>query len=184
MSRKLLLLILIPALLLLGGYSFLQFKLRSANKDDEKKIGETIPAVDSLGGKKVSGVDLRPLFIERMQLLLKKSSNGLYNLSVGDMQVDVLASTLLFKNVKMTPDGTRLDSLRKINEAPNDVYTVSFEALQVEGINLDDALTNKTMDYKLVKLINPVIVIHHRKDDREKVKAPKEEFSQRFLKEM
>jgi len=118
-----------------------------------------------------------------MQLLLKKSSNGLYDLSVGDMQLDVLASTLLFKNVKMTPDATHLDSLRKIDEAPNDVYTASFDELRVEGINLDDALTSKTMDYKLVKLVRPVIVIHHKKDGQ-KGKATNEEFSQRFLKEM
>ena len=162
---------------------FLQFKLRSANNDDEKKTGETIPAVDSLGGKKIPAADLRPLFIERMQLLLKKSSNGLYDLSVGDMQLDVLTSVLLFKNVKMTPDAAHLDSLRKIGEAPNDVYTASFDELRVEGINVDDALTSKTMDYKLVKLVRPVIVIHHTKDGQ-KGKGPKEEFSQRFLKEM
>ena len=140
-------------------------------------------AVDSLDGKKVSAADLRPLFIERMQLLLKKSSDGLYDLSVGDMQLDVLTSVLLFKNVKMTPDAAHLDSLRKIGEAPNDVYTASFDELRVEGINVDDALTSKTMDYKLVKLVRPVIVIHHTKDGQ-KGKGPKEEFSQRFLKEM
>ena len=162
---------------------FLQFKLRSANKNDEEKTGESI-SVDSLGGKKVSGADLRPLFIERMQLLLKKGSNGLYDLSVGDMTLDVLASTLVFKNVKMTPNAIRLDSLRRIDEAPNDVYTVSFDQLQVEGINIDDALTNKTMDYKLVKLVRPVIIIHHKKDGQKKGKAAREEFSQRFLKDM
>jgi len=183
MSRKLLLIILIPAVLLLGGYLFLRYSLQSGIDKDKNKSGN-LPSIDTLGGKKVSDLDLRPLFINRMQQLLKKSSNGLYNLTVGDMQLDVLASTLVFKNVKMEPDSVTLDSLKKNGMVPGDVYTVSFEQLQIEGINIDDAITSKTMDYKLVKLIKPVIVIHHKKDDQKNDTTVKEDFSQRFLKEM
>src|SRR5690349_5195711 len=99
MPRKLLLIILIPAVLLIAGYFALQIYLRTSNRKEEKKLemayGTTdsqTAKVDTLGGKKVSALDLRPLFVERMQQLLKKSSNGLYNLSVGDLNVDVLAS--------------------------------------------------------------------------------------------
>ena len=45
---------------------------------------------------------------------------------------------------------------------------------------MDDALTQRTMDYKLVRLINPVFEIYRSKKEN----ASKEDFTQRFLKEM
>jgi hypothetical protein len=189
MRRKLLLIILIPAVLLVAGYFALQFYLRTSNPKEEKKLeqayGSTTsqPAkVDSLGGKKVSALDLRPLFIERMQLLLKKSSNGLYNLSVGDLKLDVLASRISLHNVTVRPDAEELQALKKAGLLSNDIYSISFKDLIIEGVNLDDAVTSKTMDYKLVKLVAPTIEIDHLKAKEEN--KSKEDFSQRFLKEM
>lgn len=181
MSRKLLYIILVPAVLLIAGYLYVRFSMQTAISREEERTGEKLSTTDTLGGEKTSALDLRPLFIKRVQQLLKKSSNGLYNLSVGDLQTDLTASKLVLEKIKMEPDAAKLDSLRKTGEAPNDIYTISFDRLEVEGINLDDAITSKTMDYESVKLVNPVIVIHHQKKTD---KQPKEDFSQRFLKEI
>ncbi|HET7897134.1 MAG TPA: hypothetical protein VFL47_05680, partial [Flavisolibacter sp.] len=137
---------------------------------------------DTLGGKKVSALDLRPLFIKRLQQLLEKSSNGLYNLSVGDLKIDVLASQISLSNVTVRPNREALMTLEKAGQLPNDVFTLTFKTLVIDGVNLDDAITSKTMDYKLVKLVNPVIEIDHRKAKEEPKSS--EDFSQRFLKEM
>jgi hypothetical protein len=189
MSRKLLLVILIPALLLIVGYFALQIYLRTSIHKEEKKLERNFGAsaaqvtkADTIGGKKVSALDLRPLFIERMQQLLKKSSNGLYNLSVGDLKVDVLSSKISLHDVTVRPDANAIKTLKNSGLLPNDVFTISFKDLIIEGVNLDDAITSKTMDYKLVKLVAPTIEIDHRKA-KEDVKS-KEDFSQRFLKEM
>lgn len=182
MSRKLLVILLLPALLLIGGYIFLRMSLSKANKQDEKLTG-TATSVDSLGGKKTNAVDLRPLFIERLQQLLKKSSQGLYNLSVGDLKLDVLTSTVSLHDVSLSTDNTKEEELKKAGALPANVFKIQFKQLLIEGINLDDALTSKTMDYKLVKLVNPVIHVY-----RGNNKAPKagqgEKFPERFLKEM
>lgn len=189
MSRKLLLIILIPAVLLIIGYFAVQIYLRTNIRKEEKKLAQAdgstasqTAKTDTLGGKKVSALDLRPLFIERLQLLLKKSSGGLYNLSVGDLKVDVLSSKISLHDVRVLPDTKAMDTLKAAGLLPGDVYTVRFKDLIIEGVNLDDAVSSKTMDYKRVKLVNPVIEIDHRKAN----KTPKsnEDFSQRFLKEM
>lgn len=186
MSRKLALFILIPAVLFIGGFLFLQYSLRKSIDKEAVKEGntgekQTLVATDSLGGKKVSEADLRPLFIEKMQQLLKKSSNGLYNLSVGDLKVDVLASKISLHNVSVRPDDEGERLLKAKGQLPPDVFDVSFNSLVIEGVNLDDAITSKTMDYKLIRLVNPVVKI-----SRHGGKKPKsnEDFSQRFLKEM
>lgn len=184
MPRKLFFVILIPALLLVGAYMYVRFALQKSIRKEEARTGEVLPAPDTLGGKKVSAADLRPLFIKRLQQVLKKSSNGLYDLSVGDLELDMLSSSLLLRNVQLKTDTALLRSLATAKQLPADIYTASFDSLRIEGINLDDALTSNTMDYKLVKLVNPVITIHHKRSAPKKSSEEKEDFSQRFLKEM
>src|SRR5215217_1288353 len=182
--RKTWWLILLPAVLLIGGYFYLRFTLRSSIQDTEKVAGKKAVVPDTLNGKKVSAADLRPLFIKRVQQLVKKSSNGLYNLSISDLKLDVLASTLLLQDVALTPDEAALNSLRQLHLLPNDVFTIRFDSLRIEGITLDDAITTKTMNYSLIRLVRPVITIHHLKEPVKKDVAEKEDFAQRFLKEM
>lgn len=177
----------IPAALLIAGYFALQVYLRSSIQKEQKKESQAFGASDSLqaktdtlGSKKVSALDLRPLFIQRMQQLLKKSSNGLYNLSVGDIQIDVLASSLLLQNVSIRPDSTIRQTLKTAGTLPPDVFSINLKSLSIDGVNLDDVVTSKTMDYKLIKLVNPLIEIDHRKGEDKN----DGEFSQRFLKEM
>ncbi len=174
-----------PALLLIAGYFAVQVYLRATIRDEEKATGNNLvregKKTDTLGGKKVSALDLRPHFVERLQQLLKKSSNGLYELTVGDLTVDVLASTIALRNVTVRPDAKQLEALKASGLLPDDVFTFAFKNLHIEGVNLDDAITSKTMDYKLVKLVNPEIEIVHYKAGRTK---PECDFTQRFLKEM
>ncbi|MBB1287321.1 hypothetical protein HRH25_23295 [Flavisolibacter sp. BT320] len=192
MGKKVFWMVLIPALLIIGGYLLLQIYLRRGNgKTDSDQIattgnraanlGEDSTKTDSLGGKKVSALDLRPLFIQKLQSLVNKTTNGLYQLAVGDMDLDVLASEVSLRNVTLKPDAGVLKQLQSAGELPPNVFTISFAALGIEGINLDDAVTSKTMDYKIVKLVNPVIRIDRYTGSKQK---DGDEFSQQFLKEM
>jgi hypothetical protein len=180
MNKKIFWIILIPALLIIGGYLFIRFSLQSSINKGEKDAAAA--GSDTTAVQKSSPLDLRPLFIKKLQQVVTKSSGGLYTLSVADMQLDVLASSVSLQNVSVIPDKEVLASLVKEAQAPNDVFTVSFKTLIIEGVNLDDAITSKTMDYKLIKLVNPIIEVHHKK--RTTVKKSDEDFSQRFLKEM
>ena len=175
--------LLIPAALLLGGFSYLRFTLRSSIKGEEKRTGQATAIPDTLKGKNLPA-DLRPLFIKRVQQLVKKSSNGLYNLSVSDLKVDVLASTLSLQGVRLAPDAAVADSLQRVQQLPADVFTITLDSLHMDGINLDDVVTSNTMDYRLIKLIRPVITIHHQKRGKKKDAAQAGNFSQRFLSEM
>lgn len=181
MNKKLFLLVLIPSLILIGAYVF----IRQSMKADVKRKGENLSTetktVDSSKTKQTSPLDLRPIFIQYLRQLVANTSNDIYDFSVGEMNVDVLSSTATLHNVVLKPDKKRADSLNRLGLAPNETYVLSFQKLEVIGINLDDAITEKTMDYKLVKLTNPVFEIYQGKSSN---KEPKEDFTQRFLKEM
>lgn len=172
------------ALLLVGGYAYVRLSIQSAVNKTEKATGVATKEMDSLGGKKVSALDLRPLLIQRAQQIIGQSSNGLYTLSVQDLRTDVLASTVSLHGIRLEPDTAVLQKLRGEGKMPASVYAIAFDSLRVEGINLDDALTSKTMDYRLVKLFHPAITIHRYKKSSGNMTTNGEDFSQRFLKEM
>ncbi len=176
MNKKIFLLILVPALLIIGAYVYIRYSLKAGIDRDGEKIATLTNKPDS-----TSLLDLRPLFIERLKQLVAKTSNNIYELSVGDMKMDVLASELSFQNVALKPNKERADSLRRLGLAPAETVAFTFENLQVEGINIDEAISSKTMDYKLVKLTNPIFEIYRNTSDKKEVK---EDFTQRFLKEM
>src|SRR5438067_1718262 len=113
--RKALWFIVLPAVLLIGGYFYLRYTLQSAIKHSQKVAGEKAKVPDTLSGKKVGPADLRPLFIKRLQQIVKRSSNGLYNVSIADLQVDVLAGSVLLRGVQLKPDSTVADSLREVH---------------------------------------------------------------------
>ena len=137
---------------------------------------------EKTAGEKTSPLDLRPLFIKKMQDLVKNSSNGLYNLSVGDLQIDVLASTVSLHNVGLRPDEQAVQQLKEAGLLPQNVLSLSFEDLVIDGINLDDAINSKSMDYKLVKLVNPVVEIDRYKTGGNSGSSG--DFSQQFLQQM
>jgi hypothetical protein len=92
MNKKLFLLILIPALLLIGGYIFIRYSLKASITREGGKI-----ATDSTATKQSLSPDLRPLIIQRLKQLVAKTSNNIYDLSVGNMKADILSSTAVFR---------------------------------------------------------------------------------------
>ncbi len=182
MKKSLFLILLIAGVLIIGGYLFIRFSLQSSINKDAKNLSTVKTGRDT---SKVSDspLDLKPLFIARIQQLIKKSSNGLYDLSVGDMEIDILQSTVELKDVTLTPADTAMASLVKLNLAPDDVFKASVKIIRIEGINLDEAVSSKTMDYKIIHLVQPVIEVRHKKRWYNE-SADKEDFSKRILKQM
>ena len=149
MGKKVLWIFLVPLLLVIAGYLALQVYLRTGKDAAEQSVTGTENRAaadtgrdkpDSLGGKKVSPLDLRPLFIQKLQGVISKSTRGLYSLSVGDLKMDVLASQVSLKEVALRPNETVVAQLRAAGELPANIFTVSFEGLTIDGITLADAL--------------------------------------------
>src|SRR5215203_4791511 len=181
MNKKLFLLVLVPSLVLIGAYFFIRQSIKPNVKRDAENFSAETRKADSAKTKQTSLVDLRPLFVQYLRQLVAKTSNDIYDLSVNDLQVDILSSTATLYNVALKPDKKRADSLYKLGLAPDETFALSFQKLEVVGINLDDAITAKTMDYSLVRLTNPVFEIYQGKNN---MKQTREGFTHRFLKEM
>ena len=141
----------ILGILLIGGYLFIRFSLRKDVTDSKARWDQ--PA-DSAEAK----VDLRPLFISKIQQIVKDGSNGVYDLTIDSMDVDLLNSFVVLHNISMVPNR---ETLKGNPDAPEDLFTVSFRKMRIEGINLDDVITRRTIDFKRVIINDPVIEAEH-----------------------
>ena len=141
----------ILGILLIGGYLFIRFSLGKDVNDSRARWDQ--PA-DTAEAK----VDLRPLFISKIQQIVKDGSNGIYDLTIDSMDLDVLNSYVVLHNISMVRNR---EILKDNPDAPEDLLTMSFRKMRIEGINLDDVVTRRTIDFKRVIISDPVIEAEH-----------------------
>ena len=107
-------------------------------------------------------LDLRPAIIAKLQQVIKDGSQGLYILSVEQLQPDVLASKLDVIDGTISIDTAAMRQLDKVKKLPDDLFHIKFHSLHIDGIGIPDLLNKKTIDIDRVYLNNPVINIYHK----------------------
>jgi hypothetical protein len=161
--KKLYVLFLVVAGIIIAGYLFVRFSLQ---KDISKAETEQAPGNKAFAAPAkdpASPLDLGPLFKTRLQQLVKDGSEGLYDLTMDSMAVDVLQSTVTLMNVKLVHDKNALTALDQSQKAPDDVFAISLRTLKLDGINIDDVLNGKSMTLNSLEIKAPVIEVYHQK---------------------
>ena len=174
--------VLIAGGLVIGAYLFIRFSLQKDVAATEVNPPKEPPAKDSSTKKEMDVLNLQPLFIAKLKQLVKKGSDGLYDLSIDSISVDVLKSTATLFKVRLNHDDDILKSLLKTNKAPENVFNGSFQQLFIDGINLDDVVTHKTIDFGSVRLIKPRLEVWGQK--KAATKKNLEQLYQRIMEEM
>ncbi|HWJ90578.1 MAG TPA: hypothetical protein VNR87_05675 [Flavisolibacter sp.] len=108
-----------------------------------------------------SPIDLRPRLITKLQQLVKEGSDGLYNLSIHEISPDVLASTVMLKNISLTPDNSVLRDLQSKGLAPADVFSIRLGELDVDGLGLKEMIDRDALDIKSIIVKAPIIEVVH-----------------------
>lgn len=156
--KKLYILLLALAGVLIAAYFFVRFSLQADIRKSESKKADSLSAST---GNPDSTLDLRPLFIAKIKQLVTEGSNGLYSISIDSMDVDLLQSRVRLIKVQLNHDNNVLLALDSLKKAPEDVFTASFDTLKIEGVNLDDVLTRKTIDFREIRIMGPTIKVYH-----------------------
>ena len=110
--------------------------------------------------KAESVADLRPLFIAKLQEMVKAGSGGLYNLSIHKVEPDILNASVIIKNAELVPDTAVLLQLKKQDKLPSQVYRIMLGYLKIEGLGLQDFLNTKKLDLKSISISAPSIDIY------------------------
>lgn len=149
--KKVYVILIIVAVIITGAYLVLRYGILQTkdHKPDNSKAK--------------SALDLRPAIIAKMQQLVKDGSSGLYNLSVEQVEPDLLASTLHMINATLVPDSGVIKKLDQLQELPDDIFKISFASLKVEGININDLVSTDELSLSKVSISKPIIEVYHQK---------------------
>jgi len=107
--------------------------------------------------KSRSFIDLRPTIIAKLRQMVKDGSNGLYKLSIGDIEPDLLASQLTITNATLVVDSLVLKRFDSMHLAPDDVFHISFRSLHISGISITDLLSTKAINLQTILITDPAI---------------------------
>jgi hypothetical protein len=113
--------------------------------------------------KAKSVVDITPSIIAKLQQMVKDGSDGLYVLSIEKLDADVVTSKLNITNASITIDTTVLHQLENLKKLPDDIFSIKFNSLHVNGIGIEDLLNKKQMDIKEIFCNSPVIEVFHKR---------------------
>ena len=108
-------------------------------------------------------LDLRPKLIEKLQQLVKQGSNGLYNLSVHEVNPDVLNSTVGISHAMLVPDTAALKEFAKTNHLPSEVFKIESDSIWITGLGIKDILSKDVIDVKTIHIYRPVINVYSEK---------------------
>jgi len=107
-------------------------------------------------------IDLRPSVIAKLQQVVKDGSEGLYILTIGKIDLNVLSSKLDVVDGTISVDTTTLIRLDKLKKLPDDILHIKFHSLHVDGIGITDLLRKNSIEIAGVHFDNPEINIYHK----------------------
>ncbi|MFL5738693.1 MAG: hypothetical protein ACJ75B_00640 [Flavisolibacter sp.] len=157
--KKINLIFLIIGVLTLSGYVIVRYNLRTpgfVSTSAKDPSASTKPGETSL--------DLRPALITKLQQLVKQGSDGLYNLSIHEIEPDLLSSSVLLKKLELRPDSLAWKSLRDQGNEPSDVFTIVLDSLKIDGIGIKDLVNKDAMNLNSITISSPHIEVYHNKN--------------------
>jgi hypothetical protein len=153
--KKITIIILFIGLIVLSAYMYLRHSVATPGF---KPAAAKTPAATPEKAESVA--DLRPLFISKLQQLVKAGTGGLYNLSIHEVEPDVLNASITINHAELIPDSAVLLQLKKSGQLPAQVFRVMLGRLKIEGLGLQDFLDSKNLDLKSIKISAPSIDIY------------------------
>jgi len=150
MTKRTIIILASILIVVIGGFIYLKYYLLKAKdfKPDESKARNIL--------------DLRPSIIAKLQQLVKDGSNGLYVLSIEELNPDIIASTLDASDVNLRIDSAVMRSLDIQKKLPDDIFNIHFDSLHIDGIGLQDLLHKHSIDITRANIGGPYIEIYHK----------------------
>ncbi|HEY6437048.1 MAG TPA: hypothetical protein VIY47_10695, partial [Ignavibacteriaceae bacterium] len=107
--------------------------------------------------------DFEPQMKARISSLVKQASGGLYNLEIGKLEVDVIASKVVLIDAHLVPDTVLYNKLLQQKLAPADIFDIEVNSLVINGLSAPDFLAGKAVNLGTLFIDEPEIHVYHRK---------------------
>jgi len=112
--------------------------------------------------------DFEPQLKAKLAEMVKEASNGLYILDMKRIEIDVTNGFVIAKDITLLPDSARMIELEKMQQLPNDIFTVHLDKLDLEGLSPLELINGKNISLEHLVLDSPEIKISRTKRKFEK----------------
>ena len=159
--KKIHILFIIIGVIVLGGYFYIRYALNTGGGFQPAVAKE----VDKRPKSGESDLDLRPKIIKKLQQLVKDGSGGLYNLSIHEVNPDVIAGRLDLGHVLLSPDSSVINQFEKTKNLPNDIFKVEIDSIHFDGVNVPGIVTGNSIDLDHLIIEHPIINVYHKSQE-------------------
>src|SRR5690606_25736414 len=77
----------------------------------------------------------KPILNSRLQLLVKSSSDSLYQLTYDDFDFNWYSGNAYLTNVSLTPDKKVYEQLKLTDKAPDNQYTIRIKSIKIKNFH-------------------------------------------------
>ena len=107
--------------------------------------------------------DFEPLIKGKLVNLVHKASNGLYVLTIDDLEMDVLQATTTLIGVSIKTDSIRMKVLDEHSQLPDDIFNVEITKMYIDGLSPLDFINANIFDLQQIRVDSPNILVTHEK---------------------
>lgn len=99
----------------------------------------------------------KPIVEEKLQEVIKNSTDSLYKLNYDRLDLNVALGNVTLENASLVPDTAVYAQLENSQKAPDNLYNIRLKALKIRRFGIIDILTNRKLTIKSISLEDPEI---------------------------
>lgn len=105
--------------------------------------------------------DFEPLIKEKLAQLVTNATNGLYQLDVSQIEIDITNGSVHAKNILLLPDSLKAAQLRSKQQLGENLFYVSVKQINLGGLSPLDLLDKKNISIDQLVIDSPEIKVVH-----------------------
>jgi hypothetical protein len=116
-------------------------------------------AVYFVARKYVESPDLARQLNERLVQLVAEKSNGLYRLSIGEIDIDADNTSAVLKDIRLGTDSALLEQLKENRIQPTVVYDFTLDHLIIKNVDIFSFLNENSARLKTITVSGGSLVV-------------------------
>lgn len=104
----------------------------------------------------------KPLVEQKLQEVVKKSTDSLYRLTYDDLDINVALGNVTLRNVHLQSDSLVYEKLERDSMAPDNLYDIHLKELKIKRFGIMDVLRNRVLNVKSIAFDEPELTLRHK----------------------
>lgn len=105
--------------------------------------------------------NMKPVLSQKLKDQLVQSSDSLYHATFSDLKLNLYTGTIIIKDLRLIPDTAVYNKLKSFNIAPENIFDLSVQQLELRHAHPFKLFFKKTVQIKEIRINQPILKIYH-----------------------